>query len=123
VFLALSGLPEGREGANDRRPLKGREGAVLVLEVVDEIDVCRVVLEAGTAGGPIDGRPGPTDGRGFMPTEGTRAFDGVPVREVEALELAVAICFVGDFVGDYDGKALVITGDGTDDKATYSCNT
>lgn len=58
-----------------------------------------------------------------MPTEGTRAFDGVPVREVEALELAVAICFVGDFVGDYDDKALVITGDGTDDKATYSCNT
>lgn len=105
MFLALSGLPGGLVGASDKRPLKGLDGAVLVLDVVDETDVCRVVLEAGTAGGPIDGRPAPTDGRGFMPTEGTRAFDGVPVREVEALELAVAICFVGDFVGDYADKS------------------
>lgn len=104
ALLALSGRPGGRVGASDKRPLKGREGPVLVREVVDEIDVCRVVLEAGTGGGPIDGRPAPTDGRGFTPAEGTRAFDGVPVREVEALEVAVAICFVGDFVGDYDMK-------------------
>lgn len=102
VVLAPSGRPRGLVGANDKRPLEGREGAVLVLEVVDETDACRVVLEAGTAGGPIDGRPAPTDGRGFMPRDGPRAFEGVPVREVDALEVAVAICFVGDFVGDYD---------------------
>lgn len=100
VFLAASGRSGGLAGANDKRPLRGRDEAALVLEVVDETDGCRVVLEAGAPGGPIDGRPAPMDGRGFIPAEETRALDGVPVREVEPLEVAVAICFVGDFVGD-----------------------
>jgi hypothetical protein len=30
----------------------------------------------------------------------TRALDGVAVRELEALDDAVASCFVGDLVGD-----------------------
>lgn len=39
-----------------------------------------------------------------------RVFAGVPVREVEALEVAVLLpnCFVGDFVGDYMGSMMSV---------------
>lgn len=65
----------------------------------EEMDETRAVLDAGIGGGPIDGRLAPpTEGR-FAPTEGL-TLEGVPVRDVAALEVAVASCFVGDFVGD-----------------------
>ena len=41
----------------------------------------------------------PVDGRGFVPVEGIRALDGVPVRDVAVLGGPLS-CFVGDFVGD-----------------------
>ena len=57
-------------------------------------------------GGPIDVRAGPVETRLF-PTmaEATRAFDGVPVRELAPLDAAVASCLVGDFVGDYQAES------------------
>lgn len=39
-------------------------------------------------------------GRVLDAAEGTRAFDGVAVRDAEALD-GPLICFVGDLVGDY----------------------
>ena len=59
------------------------------------MDDCR----AGFAGGPMEVRPPPMDGRAALgAVAGTRPFEGVPVREMEAL--ADASCFVGDLVGD-----------------------
>lgn len=101
-FRSVLGLDATRPGAKDKRPAGGRAAAELVLEVVDDVEGCRVVLEAGRLGGPMEGRPAPTDGRGALtPTEATRAFDGVAVRELEALDEAVASCLVGDLVGDW----------------------
>lgn len=64
----------------------------------------RAVLDAGTAGGPMEVRVPPTDGRGRTVEEAARlagpALEGVPVREVAVLDGPVASCFVGDFVGD-----------------------
>ena len=98
----LSGRVTPFPPARDKRPLSGLLVAVVVLEVVDDMEDCRPALEAGTAGGPIDVRlaPTPTEGRAFAVTDGTLAFDGVAVREVEALDAAVPSCLVGDFVGD-----------------------
>ena len=57
---------------------------------------------AGGGGGPIEVLP-PTLGLGFdSVTEGFLAFDGVPVRGVEAFDVAAESCFVGDFVGDLE---------------------
>lgn len=74
-----------------------------VLEVVvEEMEDCRLVPAEGSAGGPMDVLT-PIDGRLFAARPpGGRALDGVPVREVAVLEGAVANCFVGDFVGDWD---------------------
>lgn len=54
---------------------------------------------AGGGGGPIEVRDPPTDGRDLDPADGTRGFEGVPVRDTAALEEALN-CLVGDFVGD-----------------------
>lgn len=109
-FRKASGRDNTLPGAIDKRPPRGREGAVLVLDVADDIEVWRVVLVAGIPGGPIDVRVAPTDGRGALtPAEGTRAFDGVAVRELEALDDAVANCFVGDLVGDCGGQVSTST--------------
>lgn len=68
---------------------------------MDETDDCLTVLVAGIGGGPIDVRVDPiVDVRGFVATDETREFDGVPVRDVLALDVAVPSCFVGDLVGD-----------------------
>ncbi len=51
----------------------------------------------------MDGRAAPdaaAEGRALVVAEGTRALDGVVVRELEVLEPAVASCLVGDLVGD-----------------------
>ncbi len=87
-------------GASDTRPLVVREGGTLDLlpAPVTEGRVC----EAGRAGGPIDVRVPPILGRGFdSVTEGFRVFEGVPVRGVDAVEVAAESCLVGDLVGDY----------------------
>lgn len=55
----------------------------------------------GLAGGPIDVLVVLVEAaRAFGVAVPPRAFAGVPVREVEALEAAVPSCFVGDLVGD-----------------------
>ena len=102
VILILSGRVTPFPVANDSRPLRGLVVGPLVLETVDDTEDCRPVRDAGMAGGPIDVRvtPPPTDGLAFAVTEGTLAFDGVAVRDVEALDAAVVSCLVGDFVGD-----------------------
>lgn len=67
---------------------------------------CRPVRDAGAAGGPIDVLFPPRDGRVLAPAEATRTtFDGVPVREVEALGGPLINCFVGDLVGDWSRSA------------------
>ena len=82
----------------------GRVGAPVDLPVVDDTDACLVVLDAGNAGGPMEDLVPAAEGRDLVPAliEETRAFEGVPVRELAALDAAVEpSCFVGDFVGDY----------------------
>jgi hypothetical protein len=86
-------------------------GAAPGLDIVEDVDGCLVVRARG-GGGPIDVRPPPTEARGFAPTDGARAPDGVPVRETEVLEAPLS-CFVGDFVGDLArlvGRAALGTG-------------
>lgn len=68
------------------------------------MDDTLAVREATTAGGPIDVRWVIVDVRALeapavADAEGTLAFEGVPVREAEALDVALS-CFVGDFTGD-----------------------
>ena len=59
------------------------------------------VRAAGVGGGPIEVLFPPTLGLGFENvTEGFFVFEGVPVRGVEAFDVAADNCFVGDFVGD-----------------------
>ena len=56
---------------------------------------------AGGGGGPIEVLFPPTLGLGFdNVTDGFLVFEGVPVRGVEAFDVAAESCFVGDFVGD-----------------------
>jgi hypothetical protein len=86
-------------------------GAAPGLEIVEDVDGCLVVRAIG-GGGPIDVRPPPTEARGFAPTDGARAPEGVPVREIVVLEVPLS-CFVGDFVGDLVrlvGRAALGTG-------------
>jgi hypothetical protein len=81
----------------------GRAAAAPGLPVAEDVEGCRVTLDAGKAGGPMEVRAPPTDGRalGPAPPVEVRALDGVPVLEVAALEVAVErTCFVGDLVGD-----------------------
>lgn len=89
--------------------------AVLVLVVV--VDGL-ADLVAGTAGGPMEVLAPPIDGRALgAAAEVTRGFvvEGVPVREVAALDVAVdASCLVGDFVGDCIGSAGASRWLGTD---------
>lgn len=65
----------------------------------DETDAWRPTRDAGTAGGPIDDLVVAEAARALVVVP--RAFAGVPVREVAALDEAVPSCFVGDLVGDY----------------------
>lgn len=93
-----AGRDAGRGGpAKDMRLVVVLGAADAAFAVPDEVDTCLVRAVGG--GGPIDVRGPPTDGRDFAPTEGARAFDGVPVRDTVVLEAALN-CFVGDFVGD-----------------------
>ena len=86
-------------GAEERRPLKVRDGAPGARALLDENDPGRAALGPIGGGGPMDVRAaGPTEGRVLAPAAG-RALEGVPVRELEVLE-AAEICFVGDLVGD-----------------------
>lgn len=76
--------------------------AVLVVVVRDgaaaETDAWRPTRDAGTAGGPMDDLVVAEAARALVVVP--RAFAGVPVREVAALDDAVPSCFVGDLVGD-----------------------
>lgn len=93
-----AGRDAGRGGPpKDMRLVVVLGAADAALAVPDEVDTCLVRAVGG--GGPMDVRGPPTDGRDFAPTEGARAFDGVPVRDTVVLEAALN-CFVGDFVGD-----------------------
>lgn len=65
----------------------------------DETDAWRPTRDAGTAGGPIDDLVVAEAARALVVVV-PRAFAGVPVREVAALDEAVPSCFVGDLVGD-----------------------
>lgn len=85
-------------------PLSDLVGTVPGL-VFEDTDETRVVREAGTGGGPMDGLVGPEGGRALG--GGLVALDGVPVRDVAALEVAVPNCLVGDFVGDWVGKRVL----------------
>jgi hypothetical protein len=80
----------------DRRLPTGLAALEPVLEVFEEMEDCLAVLDAGRAGGPIDVL---VVGFGFIPALDTRAFDGVLVRELEALEDMMPL--VGDLVGDW----------------------
>lgn len=80
---------------------------LLAPPAIDGRDVC----EAGLAGGPIDVRLPPMLGRGLdIVMEGFLVLVlGVPVRGVEALEVAADSCFVGDLVGDYTVVSIYST--------------
>jgi hypothetical protein len=82
-------------------------GAAPGLEIVEDVDGCLVVRAIG-GGGPIDVRPPPTEARGFAPTDGARAPEGVPVREIVVLEVPLS-CFVGDFVGDLSSVSFQLS--------------
>jgi len=101
-FRSVLDFEARRPGAKDKRPGAAFAVDVADLGAKDDDDTCLVVLEAGRLGGAIDVRLAPTDGRGcFTPAEATRlALEGVFVRDVAALDEAVANCLVGDFVGD-----------------------
>lgn len=93
-----AGRDAGRGGpAKDMRLVVVLGATDAARAVPDEVDTCLVRAVGG--GGPMDVRGPPIDGRDFAPTEGARAFDGVPVRDTVVLEAALN-CFVGDFVGD-----------------------
>jgi hypothetical protein len=93
-----AGRDAGRGGpAKDMRLVVVLGATDAARAVPDEVDACLVRAVGG--GGPMDVRGPPIDGRDFAPTEGARAFDGVPVRDTVVLEAALN-CFVGDFVGD-----------------------
>lgn len=80
----------------DSRPLAGLVPAVRDA-TLEETDGWRL----GLAGGPIDDLVALVEAaRVFAPAAPALAFAGVPVREVDALEVAVPSCFVGDLVGD-----------------------
>jgi hypothetical protein len=98
-LAAEPGRDAGRDGpVNDMRLLVVLGGAAPGLDIVEDVDGCLVARAVG-GGGPIDVRPPPTEGRGFAPTDGARAPEGVPVRDTDVLEVPLS-CFVGDFVGD-----------------------
>lgn len=97
-LAAEPGREAGRGGpVNDMRLLVVLGGTPPGLDIDEDVDGCLVARVVG-GGGPIDVRP-PTEARGFAPTEGARAPDGVPVRETDVLEVPLS-CLVGDFVGD-----------------------
>lgn len=80
-------------------PLAERVCDMLFRDATEEIEACRVVREAGAAGGPMDVRWAGTEVRVRAPAEATLAFEGVPVLETEALDAALR-GLVGDLVGD-----------------------
>lgn len=99
----LSWRATPRPPARDSLPVIVRDGPTRPLDdVLDEMEVCLVLLGAGIGGGPIDVLAAPpTDCLGFPLTDGTLpgTFDGVAVREVAVLDVAVT-GLVGDLVGD-----------------------
>jgi hypothetical protein len=109
-----------RGPARELRPLAdlAKPGPAGLVEVA-EIEGWRAVRDAGAAGGPIDVLVAVPliDGRVLDPAEGARTFEGVPVREVAALDGPLRSCFVGDFVGDLtilDGRDGLAAGVGLD---------
>lgn len=101
--MTESGRGVARGPLRDIRPLAVRVIAAPDLDATEDVEACRV-RDAGAAGGPIDVRA-PELGRVFEPADGTRALEGVPVRETVALGGPLS-CFVGDFVGDYPGVSI-----------------
>ena len=66
---------------------------------------CLGARDEGRAGGPMEVRFPPTLGLALdIVMEGVLAFEGVPVLGVEAVDVLVDNCLVGDFVGDYWGS-------------------
>lgn len=96
----VSGLEPGRDAPRGVRPLNVRAGAPPPrVAAVGPVDVL-VVRVAGAAGGPIEVLVPAAAGLVRDPAEGARAFEGVPVREVDVLGGPLS-CLVGDFAGTY----------------------
>lgn len=81
----------------ESRPLAGLVPAVRAA-AVEDTDGWR----PGLAGGPMDDRVALVEAARVFAAAPPLAFAGVPVREVDALEVAVPSCLVGDLVGDYE---------------------
>lgn len=96
-----SGRDSDRAPPKDSRLLVDRTPPSPGREVVEDVETCRAVREAGAPGGPIDVRELGTPGRTREPAEGTRGLDGVAVLDAVALG-GPLICFVGDLVGDWN---------------------
>ena len=79
--------------------LVGLVVVLLVLEIAEDVEGCRVVRAPGTAGGPMEVLVPVVAGRAFDPAEGARVWDGVPVRDADALG-GPLVSLVGDLVGD-----------------------
>ena len=96
-------MPPRLEAVDTTRAPEGLAAGGAGALVVD-IEGCLLAREAGRAGGPMEDLDATlTEGRaGRPPVEAVRALEGVPVREVVALEVAVEpSCLVGDLVGDW----------------------
>lgn len=100
-LLAGSGFRKPLTGV---RPLADRVCDMLPLLrcAAEEAGVCRAVLDAGAAGGPIDVRCAGMDVRWRAPVDATRVFEGVPVLDAAALDVALE-----GFEGDFDGDCKV----------------
>lgn len=119
--LSSSSIPPSLTGALDSLPrdvIRFAVGLLLTLwadttEVLLPTELSReppgaseglAARDAGTAGGPIEVRLAARLGRAPTVDE-VLVFDGVPVLDVEAVELPDNNCFVGDFVGDYNSRS------------------
>lgn len=89
----------GRTPPGSARPVDARAFTVLALEATDDMEDCLAVRVEGRAGGPIEVRDPLIEVRGLLPTDETRVFEGVPVRDAEELGGPLS-CLVGDFAGD-----------------------
>lgn len=90
-------------GASDWRPERGLEavGLVVLGAPEDVTDEGRLFEGSGATGGPMDDLAPPTGGRVAEDSFLAVAPDGVPVREVDVEEAAVATLGLTGLVGDF----------------------